>query len=59
MFEDSDPVAEAVLTSRGQTVEPDDDPGTWRVVGGDRLSAGDLLARAIVLTLNAGAGRLQ
>ena len=55
------PVAEAVtvLSSRGHIVELDDDFENWRVDGGDWLSAGDLLAWAIVLGLNSGVGRLQ
>ena len=61
MFEDSDPIAEAVtvITSRGHTVEPDDDFENWRVDAGDWLTAGDVLVWAIVLGLNAGVGRLQ
>ncbi|MGU3337130.1 hypothetical protein ACLBXJ_03880 [Methylobacterium mesophilicum] len=61
MFEDSDPIAEAVtvLTSRGHTVEPHDDFENWRVNGGDWLTAGDLLALAICQGLNPGFGRLQ
>ncbi|EIZ81898.1 hypothetical protein WYO_5486 [Methylobacterium sp. GXF4] len=61
MFEDADPIAEAVtvLKSRGHTVEPDDDFENWRVDGGDWLTAGDVLAWAIVLGLNGGVGRLQ
>lgn len=61
MFEDSDPIDEAVtvITSRGHTVEPDDDFENWRVDGGDWLTAGDLLALAICLGLNAGPRRLQ
>lgn len=61
MIPEEDPVAEAVtvLTSRGHTVEPDDDFENWRVDGGDWLSAGDLLALAIMLGLNRGVGRLQ
>jgi hypothetical protein len=51
--------AVTVLTSRGHTVEPDDDFENWRVDGGDWLSAGDLLAWAILLGLNGGVGRLQ
>ncbi|MCJ2125862.1 hypothetical protein [Methylobacterium sp. J-077] len=58
---EEDPIAEAVtvLMSRGHTVEADDDFERWRVDGGDWLTAGDLLAWAIVLGLNAGVGRLQ
>ena len=58
---EEDPIAEAliVLTSRSNTVEPDDDFEHWRVDGGDRLTAGDLLALAICLSLNAGVGRMQ
>jgi hypothetical protein len=48
-----------VLTSRGHTVEPDDDFENWRVDGGEPITAGDLLAWAIVLGLNGGVGRLQ
>ena len=61
MIPEEDPVAEAVtvLTSRGHTVEPDDDFENWRVDGGDWLTAGDVLAWAIVLSLNAGVGRLK
>jgi hypothetical protein len=41
---EEDPIAEAVtvLTSRGRTVEPDDDYERWRVDGGDSLTAGDV-----------------
>ncbi|MER2198420.1 hypothetical protein [Methylobacterium brachiatum] len=58
---EEDPIAEAVtvLTSRGHTVEPDDDFEHWRVDGGEPITAGDLLAWAIVLGLNGGVGRLQ
>lgn len=58
---EEDPIAEAVtvLTSRGHTVEPDDDYENWRVDGGEPITAGDLLAWAIVLGLNGGVGRLQ
>ena len=58
---EEDPIAEAVtvLTSRGHTVEPDDDFESWRVDGGEPITAGDLLAWAIVLGLNGGVGRLQ
>ncbi|MCJ2116514.1 hypothetical protein MKK65_07960 [Methylobacterium sp. J-001] len=58
---EEDPIAEAVtvLTSRGHTVEPDDDHENWRVDGGEPITAGDLLAWAIVLGLNGGVGRLQ
>jgi hypothetical protein len=58
---EEDPIAEAVavLTSRGHTVEPDDDFENWRVDGGEPITAGDLLAWAIVLGLNGGVGRLQ
>ncbi|TXN76147.1 hypothetical protein FV228_01220 [Methylobacterium sp. WL18] len=61
MFEETDPIAEAVtvITSRGHTVEADDDFENWRVDGGNWLTAGDLLALAICLGLNAGTGRLQ
>jgi len=61
MIPEEDPVAEAVtvLTSRGHTVEPDDDFENWRIDGGDWLSAGDLLAWAIMLGLSGGVGRLQ
>lgn len=61
MFEDSDPIAEAVtvITSRGHIVEPDDEFENWRVDGGAWLTAGDLLALAICLGPNAGTGRLQ
>lgn len=61
MFEDSDPIVEAVtvITSRGHVVEPDDDFEKWRVDGSAWLTAGDLLALAICLGLNAGVGRLQ
>ena len=61
MLEDSDPIAEAVtvITSRGHTVEADDDFENWRVDGGDWLTVGELLALAICLGLNAGTGRLQ
>ena len=61
MIPDGDPIAEAVavLTSRGHAVEPDDDFENWRVDGGDWLSAGDLLAWAIVLGLSGGVGGLQ
>lgn len=61
MLEDSDPIAEAVavITSRGHTVEADDDFEHWRVDGGVWLTAGDLLALAICLGLNAGTERLQ
>ena len=61
MIPEEDPIAEAVtvLTSRGHTVEPDDDFEKWRVDGGDWLTAGDVLAWAIVLGLNGGVGRLQ
>jgi hypothetical protein len=61
MFEDTDPIAEAVavLTSRGHTVEPDDDFEHWRVDGGEWLTVGDLLALAICQGLNPGIGRLQ
>jgi hypothetical protein len=46
MYEDSDPIAEAVtvIATRGHTVEADDDFENWRVDGGDWLTAGDLLA---------------
>lgn len=56
-----DLIAEAVteITSRGHTVEPDDDFENWRVAGGTWLTAGGLLALAIRLCLNAGVGRLQ
>jgi hypothetical protein len=58
---EEDPIAEAVtvLTSRGHTVEPDDDFENWRVDGGEPITTGDLLAWAIVLGLNGGVGRLQ
>jgi hypothetical protein len=58
---EEDPVAEAVtvLMSRGHTVEPDDDFENWRVDGGEPITAGELLAWAIVLGLNGGVGRLQ
>jgi hypothetical protein len=61
MILEEDPIAEAVtvLTSRGHTVEPDDDFENWRVDGGEPITAGDLLAWAIVLGLNGGVGRLQ
>lgn len=61
MLDDADPIVEAVavLTSRGHTVEPDDDFENWRVDGGEPITAGDLLAWAIVLGLNGGVGRLQ
>lgn len=61
MFEDSDPIVEAVavIMSRGHTVEPDDDFENWSVDGGAWLTAGGLLALAIRLGLNAGVGRLQ
>jgi hypothetical protein len=61
MYEDSDPIAEAVtvIATRGHTVEADDDFENWRVDGGDWLTAGDLLALTICLGLNAGVGRLQ
>jgi hypothetical protein len=61
MFEDSDPIAEAVIviTSCGYTVEADDDVERWRVDGAAWLTAGDLLAWAIVLGLNGGVARLQ
>ena len=61
MIDDTDPIAEAVavLTSRGHTVEPDDDFESWSVDGGKPITAGDLLALAIVLGLNGGVGRLQ
>ena len=61
MMLEEDPIAEAVtvLMSRGHTVEADDDFENWRVDGGDWLTAGDVLAWAIVLGLNAGVGRLQ
>jgi hypothetical protein len=58
---EEDPIAEAVtvLTSRGHTVEPDDDFENWHVDGGEPITAGDLLAWAIVLGLNTGVGRQQ
>ncbi|MCJ2126444.1 hypothetical protein [Methylobacterium sp. J-077] len=58
---EEDPIAEAVtvITPRGHTVQPDDDFENWRVDGGAWLTAGDLLALAIRLGLNAGVGRLQ
>ena len=61
MIPEEDPVAEAVtvLTSRGHTVEPDDDFENWRVDGGDWLTVGGLLSLAIRLGLSAGVGRLQ
>jgi hypothetical protein len=61
MLEDSDPILEAVavITSRGHTVEPDDDFEKWRIDGGAWLTAGGLLALAIRLGLNTGIGRLQ
>jgi len=61
MMLEEDPIAEAVtvLMSHGHTVEADDDFENWRVDGGDWLTAGDVLAWAIVLGLNAGVGRLQ
>ena len=45
MIPEEDPITEAVtvLTSRGHTVEPDDDFENWRVDGGDWLTAGDVL----------------
>jgi hypothetical protein len=48
-----------VLASRGHTVEPDDDYENWRVDGGGPITAGELLAWAILLGLNGGVGRLQ
>ncbi|CAM3026518.1 hypothetical protein JHFBIEKO_3086 [Methylobacterium mesophilicum] len=61
MFENSDPIAEAVtvLTSRGHAVEPDDDYENWRKDGGEWLTAGDVRVWAIVLGLNGGVGRPQ
>jgi hypothetical protein len=61
MLEGSDPIAEAVtvITSRGHTVEADDDFENSRVDGGEWLTAGDLLALAICQGLNPGIGRLQ
>ncbi|MCJ2141524.1 hypothetical protein [Methylobacterium sp. E-066] len=61
MFEDSDPIVEAVavITSRGHFVEPDDEFENWPVDGGAWITAGDLLALAICLSLNAEGGRLQ
>jgi hypothetical protein len=58
---EEDPIAEAVtvLTSRGRTVEPDDDYERWRVDDGDSLTAGDVRAWAIVLGRNGGVGGLQ
>jgi hypothetical protein len=40
---EKDPIAEAVtvLTSRGHTVEPDDNFEHWRVDGGEPITAGD------------------
>lgn len=48
MLEDADPVLEAVtvITSRGYTVEPDDDFEKWRVDGGAWITTGDLLVSA-------------
>ncbi|WP_245450677.1 hypothetical protein [Methylobacterium brachiatum] len=61
ILEDADPIVEAVavIMARGHTVEPDDDFENWRVDGGAWLTAGDLLALAICLGLNAGNGRLH
>ncbi len=61
MLEDSDPIAEAVtvITSRGHTVEADDDFENWRVDGGVWLTAGDRRALAICPGLNAGTRRSQ
>ncbi|MGU3329378.1 hypothetical protein ACLBXB_20805 [Methylobacterium mesophilicum] len=61
MFEDSDPIVEAVtvITSRGYTVEPDADFDRWRVDGGEWLTVGEVLTLAMHLGLNAGVGRLQ
>jgi hypothetical protein len=54
-----DPTAVAVLTSRGHTVEPNDDHENWRVDDGAWLTAGDLLALAFCQGLNPGVERLQ
>ena len=61
MFEDSDPIVEAVtvITSRGHVVEPDDDSEKWRVDGGAWITTGDLLALAICLGLNSGNGKVH
>ncbi|MHC2108611.1 hypothetical protein [Methylobacterium sp. CM6246] len=61
MLEGSDPIAVGVtvITSRGHTVEADDDIENWRVEGGDWLTVGDLLALVICFGLNPGTGRLQ
>lgn len=61
MLEDSDPIAEAltVITSRAYTVEADDAAERWCVDGSAWFTAGDLLALAICLGVNAGTGRLQ
>ncbi|MCJ2117118.1 hypothetical protein MKK65_11185 [Methylobacterium sp. J-001] len=61
MFEDPDPIVEAVMviTSRGHTIEPDDDFENWRVDGGAWITVGDLLALAICLGLSAGNGKVH
>ena len=61
MFEDSDPIVEAVtvITSRGHTVEPDTDFERCRINGGEWLTVGELLTLAMNFGLNAGVGRLQ
>ncbi|MDH2313177.1 hypothetical protein [Methylobacterium brachiatum] len=61
MLEEAGPIVEAVavITSRGHMVEADNDYENWRVDGGAWLTAGDLLALAICLGLNARNGRLH
>ena len=48
-----------VITSRGHTVELDDDSENWRVDCGAWPTTADLLALVICLGLNAGNGRLH